>query len=210
MQSGCPRCANVLSTLPCSRHGSLPGTAPLHVSSLLHDVGKIGIDDAILKKEGKLTRDEYEVIKTHAALGATIMSPIRQMQKIIPGLRHHHERWDGNGYPDGLKGETIPMMARIIAVADTFDAITTVRPYQHPMTFDRAVDRINEIREPAFDDEVVAAFNRAVDKGLLHPGQIGEGAEDFVVPPPPLPLDIDLAQVREEGSVPEQESVNET
>ena len=118
----------------------------LHVSSLLHDVGKIGIDDAILKKNGQLTDEEYETIKTHAALGATIMSPIRQMKNMLPGLRHHHERCNGRGYPDGLTRDQIPQMARIIAVADTFDAITTVRPYQEPMTFEFAMARINELR----------------------------------------------------------------
>jgi HD-GYP domain-containing protein (c-di-GMP phosphodiesterase class II) len=165
----------------------------LYVSSLLHDVGKIGIDDAILKKNGRLTDEEYEVIKTHAALGAQIMSPIRQMKRMIPGLRHHHERWNGNGYPDGLAGEAIPMMARIIAVADTFDAITTVRPYQQPMTFEQAVARVNELREPAFDDRVVDAFNRAVEKGLM---QLEED-EALVVPPPPLPLGLDLEPLPE-------------
>ena len=163
----------------------------LHVSSLLHDVGKIGIDDAILKKDGKLTDEEYEVIKTHAALGATIMSPIHQMKRVIPGLRHHHERCNGQGYPDGLKRDEIPRMARIIAVADTFDAITTVRPYQQPMTYEQAVDRINELRGDSLDAEVVDAFNRVCSHGLLEFGAVGEG-EDVAIPAPPLPVDVEL------------------
>ncbi len=137
----------------------------IHVSSLLHDVGKIGIDDAILKKPGVLTPDEFEIMKTHAALGASIMAPIGQMQKMLPGLRHHHERWDGSGYPDGLAQDGIPHMARIIAVADCFDAMTTNRPYQRKMTFAQALARINELKGVGLDSKVVEAFNRAYQSG---------------------------------------------
>ena len=137
----------------------------IHVASVLHDVGKIGIDDAILKKPGALTRDEFEVMKTHTTRGADIMAPIRQMERIIPGLRHHHERWNGTGYPDGLAGEGIPLMGRIIAVADTFDAMTTDRPYQRAFTFTEAVARINELKGLAFDERAVEAFNRAYVAG---------------------------------------------
>jgi HD-GYP domain-containing protein (c-di-GMP phosphodiesterase class II) len=167
----------------------------LHVSSLLHDVGKIGIDDAILKKNGRLTEEEFEIIKTHAALGATIMDPIPQMKPVIPGLRHHHERCDGSGYPDGLTRDETPLMARIIAVADTFDAITTVRPYQQPMSFERAVARINELRGDALDEQVVDAFNRACEMGLMTPGERDE--EDIAIPAPPPILDLDLVPVAE-------------
>lgn len=137
----------------------------IHVASLLHDVGKIGIDDSILKKPGVLTPDEFEVMKTHAALGANIMAPIRQMKKMLPGLRFHHERWDGSGYPEGLGGEDIPRMARIIAVADCFDAMTTNRPYQRKMSFPQALARINELKGVGLDDKVVEAFNRAYNAG---------------------------------------------
>ena len=159
----------------------------IYVSSLLHDVGKIGIDDAILKKTGQLTEREFAVIKTHAALGATIMEPIPQMKNIIPGLRHHHERCDGSGYPDGLVRDRIPLMARIIAVADTFDAITTVRPYQQPMTFERACARINELRGDSLDADVVDAFNRLVTCGKLHVLAANE-AQDCAITPPPAAL----------------------
>jgi HD-GYP domain-containing protein (c-di-GMP phosphodiesterase class II) len=172
----------------------------LHVSSLLHDVGKIGIDDAILKKTGRLTDEEFDVIKTHAALGASIMSPIRQMKNMIPGLRHHHERCNGAGYPDGLTRDQIPKMARIIAVADTYDAITTVRPYQNPMSFDAAVARINELRGDSLDIEVVDAFNRACDKGLMHLEE-ADGREDVAIPAPALPMELDLVPlVESDGS----------
>jgi HD-GYP domain-containing protein (c-di-GMP phosphodiesterase class II) len=139
----------------------------IHVSAQLHDVGKIGIHDAILQKPGALTDEEFETMKTHAAKGADIMQRIPQMKKIIPGLRWHHERADGRGYPDGLTGDRIPRMAKIIAVADTFDAITTVRPYQQPMTFERACARVNELRAVALDADVVDAFNRACASGRI-------------------------------------------
>ena len=137
----------------------------IHVASLLHDVGKIGIDDAILKKPGQLTKDEYEVMKQHTVIGANIMAPIRKMQRLLPGLRSHHERWQGGGYPDGTAGDAIPLMARIIAVADSFDAMTTDRPYQKGMTFEQALARVNELKGTAFEDGIVESFNRAYRAG---------------------------------------------
>jgi HAMP domain-containing protein len=133
----------------------------IHVASLLHDVGKIGIDDAILKKPGKLTPDEFEVMKLHTVKGEDIMAPIRQMKRMLPGLRSHHERWTGDGYPDSLKGNEIPLMARIIAVADAFDAMTTERPYQKARSFEQALARLNELKGSGFDEHIVEAFNRA-------------------------------------------------
>ncbi len=137
----------------------------IHVASVLHDVGKIGIHDAILNKPGALTPKEYDIMKTHTTRGAEIMAPIRMLKNTIAGLRSHHERWNGSGYPDGLKGEEIPLMGRIIAVADSFDAMTTNRPYQRSLSFQKAVARINDIKPGAFDDRVVEAFNRAYQAG---------------------------------------------
>ncbi len=149
--------------------------ADIHVASLLHDVGKIGVDDAILKKPGRLTPEEFEIMKSHTVVGATIMSSIRQMKRILPGLRSHHERWQGGGYPDGLVGEQIPLMARIIAVADTFDAMTTHRPYQNAMSFEDAVARINSVlKGAAFEERVVEAFNRAYLAGEFRPETVGD------------------------------------
>jgi HD-GYP domain-containing protein (c-di-GMP phosphodiesterase class II) len=150
----------------------------IHVASLMHDVGKIGIHDRILQKPSKLTDEEYEVMKTHTVLGASIMEPIRQMESIIPGLRNHHEKWAGGGYPDGLKGDEIPLTARVIAVADTFDAMTTHRPYQRAMTFTEAVELLNKLKLSVFDERVIEAFNRAYRKGLIAPeSQADETAE---------------------------------
>ncbi len=107
-------------------------------------------------------------MKMHPVFGAEIMQPIAQMKNMLPGLRWHHERWSGGGYPDGLEGEQIPLMARIIAVADTFDAMTTNRPYQEAMTYEQAVDVINgRLKGFTLDPDVVEAFNRAYRLGRI-------------------------------------------
>ncbi len=139
----------------------------LHVSSLLHDVGKIGIDDAILKKPAALTSDEFEVMKTHPERGERILGRIPQMRNIVPGMKFHHERWRGGGYPMGLKGDEIPLQARIIAVADTFDAMTTDRPYQRSFTVADAISRISDMKGLSLAPEVVEAFSRAYEAGDL-------------------------------------------
>ncbi len=139
----------------------------IHVASLLHDVGKIGIDDAILRKPSPLTPEEYEIMKQHPEKGANIMSPIQQMKKIIPGMRSHHEKMGGGGYPANIKGEAIPLSARIIHVADTFDAMTTDRPYQRAMSFDDAAKKLNEMKGWDCDERVLKAFNQAYRSGDL-------------------------------------------
>ena len=102
----------------------------VRISAQLHDVGKIGIEDRILKKPGALTEEEFEIMKTHTTKGANILRPVAQLKEMLPGIELHHESLDGRGYPHGLKGDQIPQLARMIAVADTFDALTTNRPYQ--------------------------------------------------------------------------------
>ncbi|MGM9519957.1 MAG: HD-GYP domain-containing protein, partial [Phascolarctobacterium sp.] len=102
----------------------------LEYTALLHDVGKIGVSDAILNKKGKLTEEEYAIIKEHSKIGAQILSTITELPDVAVGARYHHERYDGKGYPDGLKGEEIPLFARIIAVADSYDAMTSKRSYR--------------------------------------------------------------------------------
>jgi HD-GYP domain-containing protein (c-di-GMP phosphodiesterase class II) len=103
------------------------------IGTPLHDIGKIGIDDAILRKPGKLTPAEFEIMKTHTTKGAKILESVPDLAPIIPIVRSHHERWDGGGYPDGLRGENISRLARIVAVADAFDAMTSDRPYRKGM-----------------------------------------------------------------------------
>ncbi len=137
----------------------------LRISALLHDVGKIGIDDRILRKPGALSDDEFDVMKQHPSKGAAIMSGVAQLIDIIPGMKYHHEKWSGGGYPDGLEGEQIPMQARIIAIADTFDAMTTNRPYQKAMELKYVVEKIKSFGGTRFDPRVVDAFVNAVKRG---------------------------------------------
>ncbi|HEX2120825.1 MAG TPA: HD domain-containing phosphohydrolase [Thermoanaerobaculia bacterium] len=137
----------------------------LRISALLHDVGKIGIDDRILRKPGALSDEEFEFMKQHPAKGAAIMSGVAQLIDIIPGMKYHHEKWSGGGYPDGLEGEQIPMQARIVAIADTFDAMTTNRPYQKAMELGYVVEKIKSFAGTRFDPRVVEAFVNAVKRG---------------------------------------------
>jgi HD-GYP domain-containing protein (c-di-GMP phosphodiesterase class II) len=139
----------------------------LRISALLHDVGKIGVDDRVLKKPGKLTDEEFDLMKQHPSKGANIMRPVAQLKDMLPGIELHHERMDGGGYPYGLTGDQIPMMARIIAVADTLDAITTNRPYQSAMDLDFALERIRSLSVSKFDPDVVHALESAVVDGRL-------------------------------------------
>jgi HD-GYP domain-containing protein (c-di-GMP phosphodiesterase class II) len=139
----------------------------LRISALLHDVGKIGVDDRVLKKPGKLTDEEFDLMKQHPSKGANIMRPVAQLKDMLPGIELHHERMDGGGYPYGLAGDQIPMMARIIAVADTLDAITTNRPYQSAMDLDFALERIRSLAVSKFDPDVVNALISAVEGGHL-------------------------------------------
>ncbi|HMC82699.1 MAG TPA: HD domain-containing phosphohydrolase, partial [Candidatus Polarisedimenticolia bacterium] len=139
----------------------------VQVGSLLHDVGKIGIDDRILRKPTVLTEDEYRYMKQHPEKGASMLASIKNMKEINPAVRHHHERWDGGGYPGGLRGDAIPLIARIVNVADTFDAMTTNRPYQKSMSFEKAVARLKEMSGSACDPHVVAALARLYEKGEL-------------------------------------------
>jgi HD-GYP domain-containing protein (c-di-GMP phosphodiesterase class II) len=148
----------------------------LRISALLHDVGKIGIDDRILRKPGALNDDEFEVMKTHPSKGAAIMGGVAQLIDIIPGMKYHHEKWAGGGYPDGLKEIEIPMQARIVAIADTFDAMTTNRPYQKAMELDYVVEKIASFSGTRFDPRVVQAFIRAVKAGDIQSDEPVRGA----------------------------------
>jgi HD-GYP domain-containing protein (c-di-GMP phosphodiesterase class II) len=140
----------------------------LRISALLHDVGKIGVDDRVLKKPGSLTEEEFDLMKQHPAKGANIMRPVPQLKEMLPGIELHHEHLDGRGYPYGLKGEEIPLMARIIAVADTFDAMTTHRPYQSAMEVEDAVTRIRKFAGAKFDPAIVEALEAAIHDGRVH------------------------------------------
>jgi len=137
----------------------------IRISALLHDVGKIGIDDKVLKKPGVLTPEEFEVMKQHPVKGAHIMKSIEQMRDMLPGMKYHHEQWDGNGYPDRLKAEAIPLIARIISVADTFDAMTTNRPYQKAIELEFTLKKIKGNAGVKYDPQVVDALMTAIENG---------------------------------------------
>jgi HD-GYP domain-containing protein (c-di-GMP phosphodiesterase class II) len=139
----------------------------IRVSAQLHDVGKIGIEDRILKKPGALTPEEFEIMKTHTSKGAAILRPVEALRDMLPGIELHHESLDGRGYPHGLKGEQIPLMPRIIMVADTFDAMTTNRPYQAAMDPEYVIRIINSLAATKFDPTVVAAMTKVFETGKL-------------------------------------------
>ncbi|CAN5329437.1 hypothetical protein BH20ACI1_BH20ACI1_03030 [soil metagenome] len=142
----------------------------LRISALLHDVGKIAIDDAILKKPAALTNEEFEIMKTHPQAGYKIMSQIPAMKEFLPGMYMHHEMVNGAGYPQGLKGEEIPLQAKIISVADTFDAMTIDRPYSKGMSLKDSLERIGSFVGTRYDGRVVEALVQACADG-----QIGGG-----------------------------------
>jgi HD-GYP domain-containing protein (c-di-GMP phosphodiesterase class II) len=139
----------------------------LQVSAQLHDVGKIGIEDHILKKPGALTAEEFEVMKTHTTKGANILRPVTQLAEMLPGIELHHEALDGRGYPYGLQGDQIPLLARVIAVADTFDALTTNRPYQQAHTPDQALQIIQNLAGKRLDPDAVQALLAVYARGEI-------------------------------------------
>jgi len=132
----------------------------IQIGTPLHDIGKIGIDDAILRKPGKLSHDEFESMKTHTVKGAAILESINNLSPMIPIVRHHHERWDGTGYPDRLSGDGIAMTARIVAVADAFDAMTTDRPYRPALATEQAFQELVRMAGKHFDPTCIDAFMR--------------------------------------------------
>ncbi|MED4908368.1 HD domain-containing phosphohydrolase [Brevibacillus centrosporus] len=139
----------------------------LRYASLMHDIGKVAIPDQVLLKAGKLTNEEYEKMKQHSSIGANIVEQIASLAHVSPGVRHHHERWDGKGYPDQLKGEEISLFGRIIAVADTFDAMTTTRSYRKALTFDQAYEEIVKCAGTQFDPKIVNVFQQAYQERHL-------------------------------------------
>jgi len=130
---------------------------------VLHDIGKIGIDGAILNKPGRLTDEEFEIIKGHPEIAANILSSLEFLTEVVPLVRHHHEHYAGGGYPLGIAGEEIPLGARIIAVADAFNAMTSDRPYRASLAHDVAIRELIKHSGTQFDPEVVRAFLRVAE-----------------------------------------------
>ena len=127
-------------------------------AALLHDVGKIGVPNYILRKPGKLTDEEYKAIKQHPMMGAVIVGAVSGLEETLDAIRHHHERWDGKGYPYGLRGEEIPLLARLMAVADAYSALTTDRPYRKGMDAVRALAILEDGAGTQWDPACVSAF----------------------------------------------------
>lgn len=130
----------------------------IHIGAHLHDIGKIGIPDAILNKQGKLTDEEFAIIRQHPAIGDNIVGKLRVFHSVADIVRHHHERFDGKGYPDGLRGHDISLGARIVAVADAFDAMTTARAYRKAFTLGQAIAETRRCQGTQFDPEIVAVL----------------------------------------------------
>ncbi len=134
-------------------------------AGILHDIGKICLSESLLRKPGSLTKEEVEMIKTHTVLGEKLCKPLFSMRKILPAIRHHHERWDGTGFPDGLAGQDIPIMARILAITDSFDAMVSVRPYRDRRSVSVSLETIESERYSGqWDSELVGYFLE-----MMHP-----------------------------------------
>ena len=150
----------------------------IRYAGLLHDVGKIGISDSIIRKPGRLTDEEYGIIKTHPAIGARILRPVEFLADKIPGVLHHHEYYDGRGYPDHLVGEDIPLAGRIICVADCFDAMTTNRPYRKGLSVNTVIAELNKLSGKQFDPVCVEAFLSAFEAKISQYFEPIEGSTD--------------------------------
>ncbi|MDH5364908.1 MAG: diguanylate cyclase, partial [Dehalococcoidia bacterium] len=164
------------------------GLSPDEVSrvsttALLHDIGKIGIPDKILSKKGKLTTEEWEAIKSHPKLGANIIGNVPSLVSCLPGILYHHERWDGTGYPEGLKGETIPLDARILAIADAFAAMTSARPYRDALCDEKVIKQLRQGAGKQFDPQLVEVFISLVEAGF--PEKVKAGQDQSSEQPSP-------------------------
>jgi HD-GYP domain-containing protein (c-di-GMP phosphodiesterase class II) len=159
----------------------------IRIAALMHDVGKIGIQDNILGKAGPLTDEEFAIMKTHPTKGAAIMEHVPQLKMVIPGMKYHHENVDGSGYPEGLKGDQIPLMAKIVSVADTFDAMTTNRPYQKAMEITYVFTRMRSFIGKKFEKNFVEALITAYEEGLIRPNMKVDSVLKPPSPPPPRP-----------------------
>ena len=152
----------------------------LDFAGMLHDIGKIGVRDGILSKPGRLTVDEYHMVKQHPIVGERIVQPLGLVKSELAIIRHHHERYDGSGYPDGLAGEEIPILARIVAVTDAFDAMTTTRSYRKSLSVDRAVSEMTRCAGTQFDPRVVNVMMIALNEGTI------QAPEDLPTPACPV------------------------
>ena len=158
------RVADLAALVLAEMGGSDEEVETIRAAGRLHDIGKIGIHESILSKAGPLTAEEYAHVKAHVTIGSQILAPLAHLGDVIPFVRHHHEQWDGHGYPDGLSGEAIPLGARVLCAAEIYDALTTARPYQEKMTPDQAASRMGQLAGRVLDPRVLAALNTVVNR----------------------------------------------
>jgi len=158
----------------------------VHLAGLLHDIGKIGVDDQVLRKNGPLSEEEMDCIRKHPLIGAGILRGIKQMQEVVPGVLHHHEREDGTGYPHGLKGDEIPLLGKIVGLADSFDAITSRRSYRDARNMEQAVAEIKRCAGVQFDKQIATVFLESDLERLwdilqcgIDDGCVGAGTSDY-------------------------------
>jgi putative two-component system response regulator len=150
----------------------------LYRGGYLHDIGKVGIPDSILFKPGKLNEDEWAVMRTHPERGAEICRHLKSLEPVLPLIRHHHERWDGSGYPDGLRGEQIPLLARVLQTVDIYDALTNPRPYKVAFSIERALEIMEEETDRGWrDPEIVKLFFTLHDGVIAKAGEFTAGSD---------------------------------
>ena len=167
----CQRLAHYASALGRSLGLDDDDVSALRRGGFLHDVGKVGIPDAVLLKPGRLTREEYELIKQHTIIGDRLCGELRSLRKVRPIVRHHHERLDGSGYPDGLQGAAIPLLAQLMGIVDVFDALTTDRPYRVALSFAQAAEELRqEVARGWRRADLVETFLDQVERGSLSSG----------------------------------------
>lgn len=166
---------NIYAVALAERIGLSPDeVSTLSAAALLHDIGKVGIPDKVLNKKGKLNKEDWEAIKAHPKLGANIISNIPRLAPSVNSILYHHERWDGGGYPEGLKGEEIPIEARILAIADSFEAMTSARPYRPALSLEEVVTELKQGAGTQFDPKLVEVFIDIVEAGLPEEVKIGQ------------------------------------
>ena len=169
------RKVNVYAVALAEAIGLSPDEVPrVSTAALLHDIGKISISDKILRKKGKLSAEDWEQIKSHPRLGANIVGNVPNLVPCVSGILYHHERWNGTGYPEGLAGETIPLEARILAIADAFAAMTSARPYRGALSNEEAMKELKEGTGTQFDPQLVEVFKGIVETGLSEEAEVSQ------------------------------------
>jgi len=172
---GHSRRVNVYAVALAEKIGLPPDqVSRVSTAALLHDIGKIGIPDKVLNKKGKLSKEDWEAIKAHPRLGATIVGNIPNLVPCVSSILHHHERWDGGGYPEGLKGEEISVEARILAIADSFEAMSSARPYRPALCSEKVMKELRRCAGSQFDPELVQVFMRIVEEGFPEKVKTGQ------------------------------------